>query len=70
MDLRAEDETAYAVYDDFLVEAEDNNFRLRLGHYRGNAGKEDNGKLSPVSILYFVTWAINIRHVLSLSHHR
>lgn len=38
VDLWAEDETAYAVYDDFRVEAEGNNFRLRLGQYRGNAG--------------------------------
>ncbi|XP_075042627.1 tenascin-X isoform X2 [Mixophyes fleayi] len=38
VDLRAGDEAAYAVYDDFRVEAEDRQFRLRLGQYRGNAG--------------------------------
>ncbi|XP_069800340.1 tenascin-X isoform X1 [Dendropsophus ebraccatus] len=38
VDLRAGAESAFAVYDDFRVESEDNNFRLRLGQYRGNAG--------------------------------
>uniref|UniRef100_A0A8C5N044 Tenascin-X n=1 Tax=Leptobrachium leishanense TaxID=445787 RepID=A0A8C5N044_9ANUR len=38
VDLRAGDEAAYAVYDDFHVDSEEQNFRLRLGAYRGNAG--------------------------------
>ncbi|XP_056394644.1 tenascin-X isoform X3 [Hyla sarda] len=38
VDLRAGGESAYAVYDDFRVESEANNFRLRLGQYRGDAG--------------------------------
>ncbi|KAG8534596.1 hypothetical protein GDO81_019049, partial [Engystomops pustulosus] len=38
VDLRAGEETAYAFYDDFRVEAEKEQFRLRLGQYRGTAG--------------------------------
>ncbi|XP_040178988.1 tenascin-X isoform X3 [Rana temporaria] len=38
VDLRAGDESAYAVYDDFRVEGENQQFRLRLGKYRGTAG--------------------------------
>ncbi|XP_053577966.1 tenascin-X [Bombina bombina] len=38
VDLRAGEESAYAVYDDFRVESEDQHFRLRLGQYRGDAG--------------------------------
>ncbi|MEE6521234.1 hypothetical protein FKM82_019340, partial [Ascaphus truei] len=38
VDLRAGNESAYAVYDDFYVDPEDRHFRLRLGRYRGNAG--------------------------------
>nr|DBA20499.1 TPA: hypothetical protein GDO54_017272 [Pyxicephalus adspersus] len=38
VDLRAGDESAYAVYDDFRVEGEAQQFRLRLGKYRGTAG--------------------------------
>ncbi|XP_077142225.1 tenascin-X isoform X3 [Ranitomeya variabilis] len=38
VDLRAGEEVAFAVYDDFRVEAENENFRLRLGQYRGDAG--------------------------------
>ncbi|XP_069602472.1 tenascin-X isoform X2 [Ranitomeya imitator] len=38
VDLRAGEEVAFAVYDDFRVEDENENFRLRLGQYRGDAG--------------------------------
>ncbi|XP_040262353.1 tenascin-X [Bufo bufo] len=38
VDLRSGEEAAYALYDDFRVEAEKENFRLRLGQYRGDAG--------------------------------
>ncbi|KAM4642744.1 tenascin-X isoform 2-T2 [Discoglossus pictus] len=38
IDLRAGEESAYAMYDDFRVEAENQYFKLRLGQYRGNAG--------------------------------
>lgn len=66
VDLWAEDETAYAVYDDFRVEAEGNNFRLRLGQYRGNAGKEDNGNLSHYIIeSVLVAWDMWLLLVIS-----
>ncbi|XP_063794225.1 tenascin-X isoform X2 [Pseudophryne corroboree] len=42
VDLRAGEEAAYAVYDDFRVEDERQHFRLRLGQYRGNAGDSMN----------------------------
>ncbi|KAM8952536.1 tenascin-X [Pelodytes ibericus] len=38
VDLRAGNESAYAFYEEFLVEAEDRHFRIRLGNYRGDAG--------------------------------
>ncbi|XP_041431173.1 tenascin-X isoform X2 [Xenopus laevis] len=38
VDLRAGADSAYAVYEDFRVEAEDRHFRLRIGEYRGTAG--------------------------------
>ncbi|KAG9471821.1 hypothetical protein GDO78_022597 [Eleutherodactylus coqui] len=38
VDLRTAAEAAYALYDDFRVESEEQMFRLRLGQYKGNAG--------------------------------
>ncbi|KAM9323886.1 tenascin-X [Gastrophryne carolinensis] len=38
VDLHAGNESAYAVYDDFRVEGEDQQFKLRLGQYKGTAG--------------------------------
>ncbi|XP_068106396.1 tenascin-X isoform X2 [Hyperolius riggenbachi] len=38
VDLHSADDSAYALYDNFLVEPEEKQFRLQLGQYKGTAG--------------------------------
>lgn len=40
-DLGLGSERAYAIYDDFKVGSAKQKFKLTIGNYRGNAGKED-----------------------------
>ncbi|CAH2314490.1 tenascin-like isoform X1 [Pelobates cultripes] len=82
VDLRAGDEAAYAVYDDFIVESEDRHFRLRLGAYKGNAGdslsyhnnmifstrdRDAQKRILPCSVSYHGAWWYRNCHFTNLN---
>ncbi|XP_069093345.1 tenascin-X isoform X10 [Pleurodeles waltl] len=82
VDLRTKNESAYAVYESFRVDTQDNYYRLRLGKYSGTAGdslsyhnnmifstrdRDRNKHIMPCSISYRGAWWYKNCHYANLN---
>ncbi|XP_078502003.1 tenascin-X isoform X10 [Lissotriton helveticus] len=82
VDLRTKNESAYAVYDSFRVDTQNNHYRLRLGKYSGTAGdslsyhnnmifstrdRDRNKHIMPCSISYRGAWWYKNCHYVNLN---